>query len=75
MSELDRQQLARQSGLTYVTDKQPGFTRQKRGRGFSYFDLEGQRINDRQLRDRLKQIGIPPAWQDVWICLNEQGHL
>ncbi|MEL6401591.1 MAG: DNA topoisomerase IB [Cyanobacteria bacterium J06626_4] len=69
------QQLARQSGLRYVTDKQPGFTRQKFGRGFSYFDVEGQRISDRQCRDRLKQLAIPPAWQDVWICPDERGHL
>ena len=58
-----------------MSDQQPGFTRQKCGRGFSYFDTDGQRIRDRQLRDRLKQLAIPPAWKDVWICPDERGHL
>ncbi len=69
------QQLIRQSGLRYVTDQQPGFTRQKVGRGFSYFDTDGQRIRDRPVRDRLKQLAIPPAWTDVWICPDSNGHL
>lgn len=68
-------QLARQSGLRYVSDQQSGFTRHKVGRGFSYCDTDGQRIQDRQLRNRLKQLAIPPAWKDVWICPDECGHL
>lgn len=69
------QQIARQSGLRYVTDQQPGLTRKKSGRGFSYFDVDGELIRDRSERDRIKQIVIPPAWQDVWICPFENGHL
>ncbi|MEM6837145.1 MAG: DNA topoisomerase IB [Cyanobacteria bacterium P01_C01_bin.120] len=53
----------------------PGIRRQRAGRGFSYFDVEGQRIQDRKQRDRLKQLAIPPSWQNVWICPFENGHL
>jgi DNA topoisomerase IB len=52
--EILGRQLDRQSGLRYVVDQGPGFTRQKIGRGFSYFNTKGQWIRDRQLRDRPK---------------------
>ncbi|WP_017299360.1 DNA topoisomerase IB [Nodosilinea nodulosa] len=68
-------QIARQSGLRYVTDQQPGLTRKKSGRGFSYFDVNGELIRDRSERDRIQKIVIPPAWEDVWICPFEDGHL
>lgn len=68
-------QIARQVGLRYVSDQEPGIRRQKVGRGFSYFDVEGERIRDRTQRDRFKQLAIPPAWQDVWICPFANGHL
>lgn len=67
-------QAAHQAGLKYVTDQQPGIRRQKVGRGFSYFDVDGQRIQDSR-RDRLKQLAIPPSWSDVWICPRPDGHL
>ncbi|MGF1512250.1 MAG: DNA topoisomerase IB [Elainellaceae cyanobacterium] len=67
--------VARKLGLRYVSDSQPGIRRQKVGRGFSYFDVEGNRIKDRAERDRLKQLPIPPSWRDVWICPVENGHL
>lgn len=69
------QQIARQSGLRYVVDQQPGISRKRAGRGFSYFDVNGELIRDRTQRQRIKQIVIPPAWEDVWICPFENGHL
>ncbi|MGF1521190.1 MAG: DNA topoisomerase IB [Leptolyngbyaceae cyanobacterium] len=66
---------AERVGLRYVTDQMPGVRRQKVGRGFSYFDTDGQRIQNRDERDRLKQLAIPPSWQEVWICPVENGHL
>lgn len=67
--------IAKQAGLRYVSDTMPGIRRQKVGRGFSYFDTEGQRIQDDNERDRIKQLVIPPSWQDVWICPFAKGHL
>lgn len=67
--------VAQKVGLRYVSDSMPGIRRQKVGRGFSYFDVDGQRIQNKAERDRLKQIAIPPSWQEVWICPFDNGHL
>lgn len=53
----------------------PGITRRRRGRGFEYFDEDGHRIDDLTTLQRIKDLGIPPAWTDVWICPYENGHL
>ena len=46
-----------------------------RGRGFGYLDERGERIEDPEIRARLTDLAIPPAWKDVWICPDPQGHL
>jgi DNA topoisomerase I len=53
----------------------PGLRRAKHGRGFAYLDERGGRIKDRELLERLRELAIPPAWQDVWICPDPSGHL
>lgn len=68
-------QVARTAGLRYVSDDQPGIRRQRQGRGFSFFDPQGNRIQDPEERERLKALAIPPAWEDVWICPFPNGHL
>ena len=50
-------------------------TRVRKGKGFTYRDVEGRTIVDVQVRDRLRKIAIPPAWRNVWICTLEDGHL
>ena len=52
----------------------PGITRRRRGKGFEYRDDEGRRITEEVLV-RIRELGIPPAWQDVWICPYPMGHL
>ena len=54
---------------------EPGITRRRSGKGWSYRDVDGKRITDRALIDRIKKIGIPPAYTDVWICPNKRGHI
>jgi DNA topoisomerase I len=66
---------AQHAGLRYVNDNSPGIQRKRSGRGFSYYDAEGNRISDRAELERIKTIGIPPAWQQVWICPAENGHI
>jgi len=68
-------QSAREAGLRYVSDEQPGIRRQRQGRGFSYFDRKGDRIQDAAELERLKALPIPPSWDDVWICPFPNGHL
>jgi DNA topoisomerase IB len=53
----------------------PGIARVRHGRGFSYRGPDGERIEDELLLQRIGKLVIPPAWKDVWICLDELGHL
>jgi DNA topoisomerase-1 len=53
----------------------PGLTRVRRGRGFSYLDAAGQPVADPETLQRVRELGIPPAWQQVWICPDARGHL
>jgi len=54
---------------------QAGITRRRRGRGFEYLDPDGARIGDEETLERIRALAIPPAWEDVWICLDAYGHL
>lgn len=61
--------------LHYVDDTQPGISRRKfRGR-FRYFDALGGQITDPDEIRRLDALAVPPAYTDVWICADPQGHL
>jgi DNA topoisomerase-1 len=53
----------------------PGIRRRRRGRGFSYVDDEENRIDDPEVLQRIAELAIPPAWEDVWICPYPNGHL
>lgn len=66
---------AKAAGLRYVNDDKPGITRKRRGRSFSYFGSDGERITDEDTIERIKSLGIPPAWNKVWICPNPKGHI
>jgi len=66
---------ARAAGLRYVTDASPGIQRKRVGKHFSYIGLDGKPIHDPDKLQRIKKLGIPPAWTNVWISPNEQGHI
>jgi DNA topoisomerase-1 len=66
---------AKAAGLRYVTDLLPGYTRRKRGSSFRYYDPDGKPVHDKALVARFKKLAIPPAYNDVWICPLENGHL
>jgi DNA topoisomerase I len=53
----------------------PGLRRVRRGRGFSYVNETGRRVTDEDVVARIRELAIPPAWQDVWICSDPLGHL
>jgi DNA topoisomerase I len=53
----------------------PGIARRRRGRGFEYFDENGERIDDIETLERIRELAIPPAWKDVWICPYPNGHI
>jgi DNA topoisomerase-1 len=52
-----------------------GIGRRRRGKGFSYFDPEGATIDDEETLARIRELAIPPAWTQVWICPDPFGHI
>ncbi|MEE6262382.1 DNA topoisomerase IB [Plantactinospora sonchi] len=53
----------------------PGHRRRGHGRGFTFLDRHGRRIADPAELSRLRELAIPPAWRDVWICPDPRGHI
>lgn len=67
-------ELASSAGLRYVSDEEPGHRRIRRGKGFAYFDAGGAPLDDPE-REWARSLVIPPAWTDVWICPDREGHI
>jgi DNA topoisomerase-1 len=66
---------AKVAGLHYVCDDTPGIQRKRAGKGFSYVDVNGDRIQDSVELRRIKALAVPPALTEVWICPLPNGHL
>jgi DNA topoisomerase I len=66
---------ARHAGLRYVTDGVSGIRRKRVGAGWAYYAPNGALIKDPSLRKRLNALAIPPAWTQVWICPDPNGHI
>ncbi|MBB3310080.1 DNA topoisomerase-1 [Rhizobium sp. BK196] len=62
-------------GLVYVSDTEPGIRRRRKGKGFSYQLPDGTKLTDESQRARIQALGLPPAYENVWICIYENGHL
>ena len=69
------QSAAKKAKLHYVDDSTPGIRREKHGRSFRYVGPNGKPIRDRTILDRISALVIPPAWTEVWICRDPNGHL
>ena len=61
--------------LVYVSNDEPGFRREPRGAKFAYLNTRGAPIRDARILARIRQLAIPPAYTDVWICRRANGHL
>ena len=68
-------QAAKAAHLHYVTDRKPGIKRVVGEEGFEYHLPDGTRLTDEQEITRIKKLAIPPAYADVWICRDPNGHL
>jgi len=66
---------AKVAGLRYVADSNPGYTRKKSGKGFSFYDADGKLVKDKEQIHRFNRLVIPPAYTNVWISPYENGHL
>src|SRR6478672_7285544 len=71
----DPVQSAQAAGLRYVSDNSPGIQRQVRGKVFVDIGLDGKPIRDRSEIQRMNSLAIPPAYKDVWICPDANGHI
>ncbi len=70
----DAEKTAEAVNLIYVQDTQPGISRVKKGDTFIYFSGKKQ-LRSKATLERIKKLVIPPAWEGVWICNLENGHL
>lgn len=60
--------------LRRVSPASPGWHRHRSGRGFRYTDADGRPLAADDVQ-RVRDLVIPPAWRDVWICPLPNGHL
>ncbi|HVE99475.1 MAG TPA: DNA topoisomerase IB [Mycobacteriales bacterium] len=65
----------RQGRLKRADPSAPGIARRRVGRGFGYVDADGRRVTDADVLDRIRALVLPPAWTDVWICADPNGHI
>ncbi|MCU7618409.1 DNA topoisomerase IB [Chryseobacterium sp. PBS4-4] len=66
---------AKAVNLIYTSDAETaGIIRKKRGTKYSYYK-DGEKIKDKTEITRINSLVIPPAWENVWICTLDNGHL
>src|SRR5450755_4420396 len=66
---------AKEVGLSYASHTSPGIHRKKSGKSFVYVDAHDKKVRDAKTLSRIKSLVIPPAWNDVWICPTDRGHI
>jgi DNA topoisomerase-1 len=67
--------IAKCEELRYSSDIEPGIARKRAGSGFYYVLPNGKRMTDVRTLERIRKLAIPPAYRNVWICLDPDGHL
>jgi len=72
---VDPRDAAEGAGLIYVHDDEPGITRRKAGKGWSFRKPDGSAVKDAAEIARIRKLAIPPAYTDVWICPDPRGHI
>jgi DNA topoisomerase-1 len=68
-------EMAAAAGLVYVTDALPGIRREREGEHFIYLRPDRRRVTQPGELERIVHLAIPPAYDDVWICIHPRGHL
>ena len=61
--------------LRFSSDQEPGIRRRRAGRGFRYLAADDRPIHDPETLARIRALAIPPAWEGVWICPDDRGHV
>ncbi len=70
----DYEKVAEKIDLVYVSDSVPGIVRVKKGTGFTYKTPSRKPVSKADL-ERIRKLVIPPAWTNVWICSDANGHI
>ncbi|MDC0434785.1 DNA topoisomerase IB [bacterium] len=65
----------RMTPLVYADLMSPGYSRLKRGRGFTYLGRSGRRLSRPSIVDYCRSLVIPPAWKEVWISPQQNAHI
>ena len=60
--------------LRHSSDSEPGYTRQRKGQAWAYFDGDA-RVTNRDEIDRLNALALPPAYVEAWFCKTANGHI
>ncbi len=68
-------EMAVSAGLVYVSDSDPGIRRVRKGSSFTYVKPDDRPLVAEAELARIARLAIPPAYEDVWICVNPRGHL
>jgi DNA topoisomerase-1 len=58
-----------------MSDDGPGIRRLRAGKRFRYVHADGTPVREPETLQRIRQLALPPAWRDVWICPRDDGHL
>ncbi|GHE35404.1 DNA topoisomerase IB [Sphingobacterium griseoflavum] len=64
-----------EAGIRYVSCNDKGICRVAEGKVFRYVDKSGNPVTNERILQRIQALVLPPAWTDVWICSNANGHL
>jgi DNA topoisomerase I len=67
--------MAESVGLVYVSDSAAGLRRERDGKAFKYFTPDDRQVKEAGELSRIAKLAIPPAYENVWICMDEHGHL
>ena len=51
----------------------PGVTRMRRGKGFAYYDANGDLLADEKTLQRIKELVIPARVEEIWISPHANG--
>lgn len=71
----DVYEAAERLSLVHVSDDKPGISRKSTARGFHYVDSKGRKLAEGKTVERIRALAIPPAWTDVWISPDANGHI
>jgi DNA topoisomerase I len=75
MFSTDPVESAAEAGLRYVRSGGPCIQRLKHGKSFRYIGPDGKPLHDPAQLERIRNLVIPPAWTNLWICPSPNGHL